>query len=85
MVDVPSESHRLGLFTDLEQQSRGVYEQIRDGTKYGVVQHEETITESFLLKLAKSQPNVAIRTFTKYQESRESGADWEWWWEGDRR
>ena len=40
---------------------------------------EETITESNLLELRRSHSDVIhLRTFSKYQESR-NGADWEWY------
>lgn len=76
---------RRQLFDELAHQSRGVARSLADGRRYGVDQHEETITESLLLDLARSQPNVKVRTFTRMEESRETGADWAWWWEGERR
>ena len=32
-----------------------------------------------------AQPNILVRTYTRWEESRESGADWAWWWEGETR
>lgn len=46
------------------------------GTPFG----EETITETLMLDLqAKLGPHLEVQTFTKYEESRNTGADWEWW------
>jgi len=56
-----------------------------DGRQFGVEQHEETLTESLLLEIARSHPSVAVRTFSRKEESNESGADWAWWWEGERQ
>ena len=55
-----------------------------DGRHLGVEQHEETLTESLLLELSRKSPTVAVHTYTRTEESR-TGADWAWWWEGDRR
>jgi hypothetical protein len=41
---------------------------------------EETVTETLLLDLAlELGPHLAVEPFTKYAESHETGADWEWW------
>ncbi|WP_432937480.1 DUF6615 family protein [Kribbella sp. CA-253562] len=46
------------------------------GTPYG----EETITETMLLDLRlELSGRLAVTPYTKYQESRVTGADWEWW------
>jgi hypothetical protein len=51
-------------------------EAARLGTPYG----EETITETLLLDLRLELGlRLAVTPYTKYQESRLTGADWEWW------
>jgi hypothetical protein len=46
----------------------------------GLTQSEETITESLLFDLAEElSGQVAIRVFSKWDEGRSTGADWEWW------
>lgn|GEM_PF-5682445 len=70
------------LFTVLHEQSQHTARRIADGERLGVRQHEETITESLLLEVAKAFPSIRVQTFTRAQESRETGADWVWWWEG---
>lgn len=46
------------------------------GTPYG----EETITETLLLDMRlELGRRLAVTPYTKYQESRVTGADWEWW------
>lgn len=47
---------------------------------YSVPTGEETITETILLDLRlELGPYIEVEPFTKYQESRRTGADWEWW------
>lgn len=41
---------------------------------------EETVTETLLLDLRLALgAHLEVEPFTKYQESRRTGADWEWW------
>lgn len=40
---------------------------------------EESITDWILFELSKSVPQIKYIKFTKHQEARETGADWEWW------
>lgn len=82
---MPTAAQRRLLFDELAAQSRAVALRLADGRRLGVEQQEETITESFLLELARAQPLVKVRTFTRAQESRETGADWAWWWEGQHQ
>lgn len=48
-----------------------------------VAQPEETITESVLLELKESLPQLSIKTYTRLEENRDTGADWLWWWRGE--
>jgi len=48
-----------------------------------VAQQEETITESVLLELKESLPQLSIKTYTRLEENRDTGADWLWWWCGE--
>lgn len=57
---------------------------ITAGERAGIRQSEETITETNLLELSVMLPNLRISTHTRKEESR-SGADWEWWIEGNTR
>jgi hypothetical protein len=66
-------------------QSRNLHQQMLDGKALGVEQHEETLTESLLLELSRGSSYVKVRTYSKAEESRTTGADWAWWWEGERR
>jgi len=40
---------------------------------------EESLTDWMLYSLSSRLPWVKYRKFTRYQESHQSGADWEWW------
>ena len=63
-------------------QSRNLHQQMLDGKALGVEQHEETLTESLLLELSRGSSYVKVRTYSKAEESRTTGADWAWWWKG---
>lgn len=82
---MPSAPIAKRLFNALLRQSRALHSRMLDGHLHGVEQHEETLTESLLLELSRAMPSVTVRTYTRAEESRETGADWAWWWEGDRR
>ena len=45
---------------------------------------EESITDWILFELSKSVPQIKYMKFTKSQEARKSGADWEWWFVDNR-
>jgi len=55
-----------------------------DGRRLGVEQQEETLTESLLLEIIRKSRTITVHTFSRTEEGR-TGADWAWWWEGDRR
>jgi hypothetical protein len=46
---------------------------------------EESITDWLLFELSERLSWVRYKKFTRYAESRESGADWEWWFVSRRR
>jgi hypothetical protein len=43
---------------------------------------EETLTWVLLSRIATATSDITIRTFTRTEESRYTGADWLFWWEG---
>ena len=40
---------------------------------------EESITDSYLYRLAQSVPTIRYISFSRWDEARRTGADWEWW------
>jgi hypothetical protein len=72
------------LFRGLQSRSIGIYRRISDGMQWGVAQQETTITETMLLSLRQSNPEVSVRQLNVHEEGRE-GADWEWWFQGRDR
>lgn len=40
---------------------------------------EESLTDWLLYDVSKNVPSVLYHAFTRHQEARETGADWEWW------
>lgn len=53
---------------------------IVNGQRMNLIPSEESITDYHLLEIQRKNPfEVRSRRFTKWQESRGSGADWEWW------
>jgi len=40
---------------------------------------EESLTDWLLYNVSKNVPSVLYHAFTRHQEARETGADWEWW------
>lgn len=40
---------------------------------------EETITDNFLFALSEKIPKIRYQSFTRFEEGRKTGADWEWW------
>ncbi|MBL1321048.1 MAG: hypothetical protein COA63_008325 [Methylophaga sp.] len=40
---------------------------------------EESITDWILFTLSQSLPQLKYKKFTRHQEARTTGADWEWW------
>ncbi|MDI9933152.1 hypothetical protein QM588_22265 [Rhodococcus sp. IEGM 1354] len=75
---------RLTTFFALLGLSIDTHRRIVAGERSRIRQSEETITETILLELSISLPNLRISTHSRRKESR-SGADWEWWIEGNTR
>jgi hypothetical protein len=40
---------------------------------------EESLTDWLLYDVSKSSANFLYRAFTRHEEARQTGADWEWW------
>ena len=40
---------------------------------------EESITDWLLFNLSQSLPSLKYKKFTRHEEARKTGADWEWW------
>jgi hypothetical protein len=65
--------------------ARRAWERQEDGHVHGLSPAEESLTDYLLLDLKLRHPDrIHVRKFTKWQEGRTTGADWEWWF-GDRR
>jgi len=41
--------------------------------------NEESLTDWLLFDISTKVPNILYHTFTRIQEARQTGADWEWW------
>ncbi|QII03866.1 hypothetical protein BH92_27835 (plasmid) [Rhodococcoides fascians A21d2] len=84
MSHVWTVAEQYEVFAALLNQSVSTHHRIVAGEDAGIRQSEETITETVLLDLKIRLPNLRIATHTHMTES-SSGADWEWWIEGDTR
>ncbi len=40
---------------------------------------EESITDSYLYRLSRAAPTIRYLSFSRWEEARRTGADWEWW------
>jgi len=40
---------------------------------------EESLTDWLLFALSESLPSVKYKSFTRHEEAKETGSDWEWW------
>ncbi len=40
---------------------------------------EESLTDWLLFDVSTRLPNVLYHAFTRHEEARHTGADWEWW------
>jgi hypothetical protein len=64
----------------LRDKAAWVHDRLNLAAALSVPAGEETITETLLLDLRVALGcYLEIEPFTKYQESRRTGADWEWW------
>jgi hypothetical protein len=79
-----SDAEQYEVFAALLDQSVITHHRIVAGESAGIRQSEETITETVLLELKTRLPNLRISPHNHSKES-DSGADWEWWIEGDSR
>jgi len=71
---------RLAVAMTLGAAARWTRKSILDSHSTGVPFGEESITESVLLRISMKYPGrVITRSFSKWEESRQTGADWEWW------
>lgn len=71
---------RVGMGLVLADEAESVYERLNQAESLGLSMSEETITETLLLNIARDMPaNVRLKSFNKYEEGHETGADWEWW------
>jgi hypothetical protein len=60
--------------------ARCVWALLRNSSRFQLGISEESITDFLLLSLKRAFPNnVFIKKFTKVQEGKTTGADWEWW------
>lgn len=53
------------------------------GATTGPEPEEETLTWTLLANAAWASSRITVRAFNHHEESRYTGADWLWWWEGD--
>lgn len=66
--------------TELKKRASWTHERLSLAQKLGTPLGEETLTETLLLDLRQELGSyLEVNTFTKWEESRRSGADWEWW------
>jgi hypothetical protein len=66
--------------------ARRTWGDLEDGFHSGLSISEESITDFLLLDLKKALPNnIFVRKFSKLQEGKSTGADWEWWFVGGGR
>ena len=40
---------------------------------------EESLTDSYLYRLSRTVPTIRYRSYSRWEEARRTGADWEWW------
>lgn len=83
MRHLPSIKHmnpNSTLCTAFQERARETWDFIQGNTQTPVTVHEESITEINLQRLSRvSSHDLIVIPFTKKQESRVTGADWEWW------
>lgn len=77
---VANRNSREVIGAALKKKAGWVHGRLTDAARLGTPFGEETITETLLLDLRlELGRRLAVTPFTKYQESRVTGADWEWW------
>ena len=70
------------LAVALAERADWVGRRMADGRKLGVPQSEEGLTESLLLDLRMSFPQLRIRPVGSRNREAQEGHDWEWWIQG---
>jgi hypothetical protein len=71
---------RIAVGELLVDRARWVQERLTQAERLALNLGEETITESLLLDMSTALPgNIIARPYTRIDESRVTGADWEWW------
>lgn len=71
---------RVKVGIALRNKAAWVHDRLTQANNMNTPMGEETITETLLLDLVlELGPHLAVEPFTKYVESHETGADWEWW------
>ncbi|MFG0242401.1 MAG: DUF6615 family protein [Phycisphaerales bacterium JB054] len=70
----------VSLCDSLQILATNVWRLCEAGHAHHIDPNETTLTEMNLIHLATCHPReIAIQKFTPHQESRQYGADWEWW------
>ncbi len=65
---------------ELKVRAAWVYDRLTLARQLGSPLDEETITQTLLIDMAAQLgPLIRIESFTKSQEAKQTGADWEWW------
>jgi len=68
------------LWNTIRRNSKRVWQDLEVGDRYGVSPSEESITDYLLLDLVREHHSeVRIHKFTRREEGKKTGADWEWW------
>src|SRR5688572_28073418 len=60
-------------------ESRSIGQELGNWVRRQPAIGEESATDWLLYQMSERIPRVAYRKFTRHQEARSTGADWEWW------
>lgn len=74
--------HAGSLGAALLNRASWVHQRLTDAERLHVSIGEDTVTQDLLLDLRLMYPRLVVKPFTRWEESRHTGADWEWWIEG---
>lgn len=76
----------MTLCSIFQSLSQRVWNDRKEGLRLSLDPSETTISENLLLELAQKHPNqIVVQKFTAHEESRVTGADWDWWFVGKRQ
>jgi hypothetical protein len=76
----PFTLHAMSLCATFHTRAIATWLDIALGERIGLVPGEESITDYHLLAIQRAHPlEVRAHRYSKWKESRASGADWEWW------